>query len=170
MSIQAQNQSKTKAAINVVTLRLGGETMALPADCLREILEPVAVTRVPRAGAFVGGLINVRGAVVPLADLRVAFGMALTEATPDTRMLVLEVPVAGETVVVAILADKVHDVTAFDPATLEPIPAVGTRWPPEFVRGIGKWQDGFVILPDLERIFSQGAAQGAATGLVEEGI
>ncbi|WP_248633523.1 chemotaxis protein CheW [Cereibacter changlensis] len=99
--------------------------MAIPAECLREILEPVPVTRVPQAGSFIGGLINVRGVVVPLADLRVTFGMTLTEATPDTRMLVLELPIAGDEVVVAILADKVHDVTGLDTSTLEPIPPRG---------------------------------------------
>lgn len=162
--------SERDGRMDVVTLRLGGELMAIPADCLREILEPVPVTRVPQAGSFVSGLINVRGVVVPLADLRVTFGMAQTEATPDTRMLVLELPVAGSVITVAILADKVHDVTGLDPTTLEPIPAVGTRWPPDCVRGIGKWQGGFMILPDLERIFSQGVLRGAAPAMAEEGL
>lgn len=156
--------------MDVVTLRLGGELMAIPAECLREILEPVPVTRVPQAGNFIGGLINVRGVVVPLADLRVTFGMTLTEATPDTRMLVLELPIAGDEIVVAILADKVHDVTGLDTSTLEPIPPVGTRWPPDFVRGIGKWQGGFMILPDLERIFTQGAQKGSLSAVAEEGV
>ncbi|MDT8856028.1 chemotaxis protein CheW [Paracoccaceae bacterium Fryx2] len=164
------NAQQKGEVMNVVTLKLGGEMMAIPADCLREILEPVAVTRVPQAGEFVSGLINVRGVVVPLADLRVPFGMALDPATADTRMLVLDVETAGPKAVVAILADKVHEVTEIDVADLAAIPAVGTRWPPEFVSGIGKWQGGFVILPDLGRIFSQGLAHCAAGALVEEGI
>lgn len=155
--------------MNVVTMRLGGEVMAIPTDCLREILEPVPVTRVPRAGAFSNGLINVRGAVVPLADLRVAFGMGLCAATEDTRMVVLDVPVAGETVTVAIIADKVHDVSRFDPAGIEELPDVGHGWPAEFVRGIGKWQDDFVLLPDLETVFSQAVnAHAPAASLTEK--
>lgn len=144
-----------RCTTNVVMMRLGGEVMAIPTDCLREILEPVPVTRVPRAGAFSSGLINVRGSVVPLADLRVAFGMPVADASEDTRMVVLDVPVAGETITVAIIADKVHDVSEFDPAGLEELPAVGHGWPPDFIRGIGKWQDDFVLLPDLETVFSQ---------------
>ena len=155
--------------MNVVTMRLGGEVMAIPTDCLREILEPVPVTRVPRAGAFSGGLINVRGAVVPLADLRVAFGMDVAPATEDTRMVVLDVPVAGETVTVAIIADKVHDVSKFDPAAIEELPAVGHGWPQDYVRGIGKWQDDFVLLPDLATVFSQAVqAHASAAGLTEK--
>ncbi|MCF3932955.1 chemotaxis protein CheW [Acuticoccus sp. M5D2P5] len=141
--------------MNVVTMRLGGEIMAIPTDCLREILEPVPVTRVPRAGAFSNSLINVRGAVVPLADLRVAFAMGIEPATMDTRMVVLDVPIGGESITVAIIADKVHDVSHFDPAGIEDLPAVGHAWPPDFIRGIGKWQNDFVILPDLETVFSQ---------------
>ncbi|MGO4855396.1 chemotaxis protein CheW [Phaeovulum sp. W22_SRMD_FR3] len=155
--------------MNVVTLRLGGEMMALPAECLREILEPVPVTRVPQAGPFAPGLINVRGAVVPLADLRVALGMQPEAATEDTRMLVLDVPLASGTGTVAILADKVLDVTEMDMSKLDAIPGVGVRWPPEFLLGIGKWHGEFVALPDLEKIFMSGAAQGAAATALEEG-
>ncbi len=156
--------------MNVVMMRLGGEMIAISTDALREILEPVPVTRVPRAGAFSSGLINVRGAVVPLADLRVAFGMPQEPVTEDTRMVVLDVPVAGEIVTVAVIADKVHDVTEFDPATIEDLPHVGHGWPPEFVRGVGKWQDGFVLMPDLEPVFSQAIANHAPeTALSDEG-
>ncbi len=155
---------------NMVTMRLGGEVMAIPADGLREILEPVPVTRVPTAHGFSAGMVNVRGSVVPLADLKVAFGMEPTEPTADTRFLVLDVRVKGEDITVGIIADKVHDVVEMDQATLEEIPGVGLKWPPEFIRGIGKWQGEFVLLPDLETVFSQAIARGASAGSVEEGL
>jgi purine-binding chemotaxis protein CheW len=154
--------------MNVVTMRLGEELTAIPAGCLREILEPVPVTRVPNADAFAPGLINVRGVVVPLADLRVALGIGHSADTEDTRMLVLDVPVKGEDVTVAIIANKVHDVTALDIGNMEDIPNIGMRWPPEFVRGISKWQEEFVLMPDLEAIFSQMIAKGASAGLGDE--
>tara|TARA_R110000850_G_scaffold78087_2_gene169101 strand:- start:1108 stop:1596 length:489 start_codon:yes stop_codon:yes gene_type:complete len=160
----------TAGQIDVVTLRLGGEWMALPADSLREILEPVAVTRVPLSRAFSNGLINVRGVVVPLTDLRVAFGMPPATATEDTRMLVFDVPLDGETVTVAITADKVYEVTTLDVSTLDEVPSVGLRWPPEFVQGIGKQQDEFLLVPDLEAIFKQHAMRGTTQKQPDEGM
>ena len=143
----------TDNRIDVVTLRLGGEMLAFAASDLHEILEPIAVTRVPNAGDFVSGLINVRGTVVPLADLRVAFGMEPAENTHETRMVVLDVPLETGLVTVAVLADKVLDVSALDVGGLDQMPAVGLNWPPGYVRGIGKRDDDFVILPDLPAIF-----------------
>lgn len=163
--MNAPLRNRTAATpVNVVTLRLDGEILAIPTACLREILEPVQITRVPQAPAFVDGLINVRGAVVPLADLRVAFGMAQKPADEDTRILVLELDLGGTPTVAGILADGVHEVTELDPRTLEDIPSVGTRWPPDFVDAIGKWNGGFVMLPNLVTIFETHlAGQGAHT-------
>lgn len=148
-------------SIDVVTIQLGDERMAFPTGILREILGPVPVTRVPMADSFAAGLINVRGTVVPLADLHVAFGLGSDGPTTDTRLLVLEVPYGDETVVVAITADKVHDVTQIDTAAFDEVPSVGTRWPPEFVRGVGRQGDSFLILPDMQRIFRSLCADGA---------
>jgi purine-binding chemotaxis protein CheW len=150
-------------ALDVVTLQLGGEILAIRATVLREVLEPVAITRVPQAPEFVQGLINVRGAVVPLADLRVTFGMPRRPLGPDGRILVLDLPLAGRTSVVGILADSVHEVTRIDAGTLEDVPPVGTRWPPQFVEAIGKWGGGFVMLPDLPAIFSAFLAAQSGT-------
>lgn len=151
--------------LDVVTLRLGGEVLAIPATALREVLEPVPITRVPQADEFSAGMINVRGTVVPLADLRVTFGMPRPAPDEHTRILVLELELAGSASVVGILADSVHEVTQIDRATLELVPAVGTRWPPQFVSAIGKWEGGFVMLPDLEAIFASCLAGPAGTPL-----
>lgn len=153
--------------IDVVTLRLGGEVLAIRTRHLREVLEPVDITRVPRAPDFVSGMINVRGAVVPLADLRVTFGMDRRPLGPDSRILVLDLTLGGAPAVVGIVADAVHEVTKIDTGTLEDMPGVGTRWPPQFVQAIGKWAGAFVMIPDLEAIFAASiagtAGQTAAT-------
>lgn len=149
--------------LDVVTLRLGNERMAIPTELLREILEPVPVTRVPTAGRFARGLVNVRGSVVPLADLRVPFGMPPAEETQDTRFLVLDVAAGDGLMTVAITADKVESVTLLDTADIAPIPKVGTLWPPEYTRGIGKMGGDFVLLPDLHRIFQDFSAQAGDT-------
>lgn len=150
----------TPQVLDVVTLQLGGQCMAIPTELLREILEPVPVTRVPTADRFAQGLVNVRGSVVPLADLRVPFGMPAAELTEDTRFLVLDVTVGDGPMTVAITADKVDSVTLLDTSDISAIPEVGTLWPPEYARGIGRMGDDFVLLPDLHRIFQDFSAAG----------
>jgi purine-binding chemotaxis protein CheW len=140
--------------LQVLMLGLAGEIFALEAGIVRELLDPVPVTEVPGARAFVNGVINVRGKVVPLADLRQRFGMAPTPPTIDTRIVVVEVEINGDPTIVGILADKVYEVTEIAATALEETPRIGIRWRPEFVRFIGKCRDDFVIVPDMERIFT----------------
>jgi purine-binding chemotaxis protein CheW len=155
-------------AMLALTLRLGDELFALEANSVREILDLVPITQVPHADPFVGGLINVRGRVVPLADLRVVFGMARPEPDADTRIVVIELALHGEPTIVAILADKVHDVTSIEAGAIQPPPRVGMRWRPDFVRGIGQRHGQFVIIPDLATIFETQGARTAPTPAAEE--
>ncbi|SFL00732.1 chemotaxis protein CheW [Falsiroseomonas stagni] len=140
------------SAIDVLTLGIGGEIFAIEAADVREILDLVPITAVPGARSFVGGVVNVRGRIVPLADLRVQFGMAVTAPTPDTRIIVLELDLEGEPTPVGILADRVFEVTQIVPASLEAAPRIGIRWRPEFIRGIGMRGDDLLILPNLSQI------------------
>jgi purine-binding chemotaxis protein CheW len=129
------------------------EMFAIEAGSVREILDLVQITEVPNAPAFVTGLINVRGRVVPLADLRVMFDMDRPPPDQDTRIVVIEIEIDGETTVAGILADKVYDVTDIEAAAIQEAPKVGMRWRPEFVKGIGKRNGNFIVIPDLGRIF-----------------
>jgi purine-binding chemotaxis protein CheW len=138
----------------VLMLGLAGEVFALDARLIREILDPVAVTRVPGAKHFVSSVLNVRGKVIPLADLRQRFGMAPAATTADTRIIVIETDISGEPTTVGIIADKVHEVTELDHASLQAPPPVGMRWQPEFIAAIGKWKGDFIVVPNLERIFN----------------
>ena len=152
-----------KTVMHALTIRLQDEIFALEATSVREILDPVPITRVPNAPEFVGGLINVRGTVVPLADLRVIFGMQRPPTDQDTRIVVVEFDLDGDLMVAGILADKVHEVTEIEAGSMEAVPAVGMRWPPAFIRSIGKRDDGFVIIPDMQRIFrNEGGLDAAA--------
>lgn len=138
----------------VVMFRIGTESFALEAGMVREIIDPIPATRVAGARAHVDRIVNVRGNVVPLADIRGRFGMPAAADSPDTRFLVLEVAVAGDPVVVALVADKVFAVTEVDPAACEAVPPVGTTWRPEYIRAIVKAGDDFIIVPDLEQILN----------------
>lgn len=144
-----------------VTFELDGERFAIPTAHLREILEPMPVTRVPNASPFSVGLINVRGAIVPLIDLRVALRIPRAEQTDDTRMMVLDVVYEGEPLAIAMIADAVRDVLDIDDPT-EAVPQVGSRWPPDFVKGVLRHGGQFVTLPNLDRIFDHARADTGA--------
>lgn len=142
-------------SMRALTLRLDDEYFAFEAEGVREILDLVTVTEVPNASPFAAGLINVRGRVVPLADLRVAFGMRRGDVTQDTRIVVVESEIDGEPTVVGLLADKVYDVTDIENGAIEDAPKVGMRWRADYVRGIGKRNGQFIIIPHLQRILEQ---------------
>ena len=138
----------------ILTVRLGGEVFALPAGMVREILDVGRVTPVPTAPAFVCNLINVRGRVVPLADLRLRFGMPAAEPTMDTRIVVLEVGLEGQPTTVAVLADKVYEVTQLDEVVSTDVPRIGSRWRPEFMAAIGRRNGQFVMVLDVDKVFA----------------
>jgi purine-binding chemotaxis protein CheW len=140
--------------MQVVMLGIGDEVFALDSALVREIIDPVPATRVAGARPFLPSVINVRGNVIPLADLRVRFGMPKTEATADTRIVVLEIKVDGDPVLVGVVADKVYEVTEISPADVQQTPRVGMHWNPEFIRFITKWREEFVIVPNMGRILS----------------
>jgi len=138
----------------VLMLGIAGEIFALDARQIREILDPVPVTKVPGAQSYVSSILNVRGKVIPLADLRLRFGMPPASITPDSRFIVVELDFAGEPTTIGLIADKVYEVTELDTTSLQKAPPIGMRWQPEFIAGIGKWNDEFIVLPNLERIFN----------------
>ena len=142
------------APMQVVMLGIGEEVFAIDSDLVREIIDPVPATRVAGARPFLPSVVNVRGNVIPLADLRVRFGMPKTESTADTRIVVLEIRIDGDPVMVGVVADKVYEVTEISPTDVQQTPRVGMHWNPEFIRFITKWREEFVIVPNMERILS----------------
>ncbi|MGA2293261.1 chemotaxis protein CheW [Bradyrhizobium sp.] len=142
------------ALMQVVMLGIGDEVFALDTELVREIIDPVPATRVAGARPFLPSVVNVRGNVIPLADLRVRFGMPKTESTADTRIVVLEIKIDGDPVLVGVVADKVYEVTEISPADVQQTPRVGMHWNPEFIHFITKWRKEFVIVPNMERILS----------------
>ena len=140
--------------MQAVMVGLGGEIIALEADMVREIMDPVPATRVAGARDFVPGLINVRGNVIPLAVLHTRFGMPKPAPSPDTRIVVVEVKLGDDPVIVGILADKVYEVVELAADTCQPTPRLGMSWKSEFIRSIAKWKDKFAIIPELEPLLS----------------
>ena len=116
--------------------------------------DALADCRVPGERGFLSGIINVRGKVVPVADLRKRFDMEIANANIDTRFIVTEIDFDGVPTLIAIVADKVFEVTEIPSASMEEAPKIGMHWRPEFIRFIGKWKDDFVVVPNMERIFN----------------
>lgn len=139
--------------LEVLTFDLNGETFALEAGVVREILDLVPATIVPGASAFVQKIINFRGRVIPLADIRLPFGMEPQEPTIDSRIVVISLQMSGEEVLVGLLTDRVNEVTNLPRAACEPPPSVGMRWRPDYIHCLVKRGGEFVILPDLQAIF-----------------
>jgi purine-binding chemotaxis protein CheW len=143
-----------ETAMQVVMVGLGDEKFALDAGLVREIIDPIPATRVAGARPFLPSVINVRGNVIPLADLRIRFGMPMNGDSADTRIVVLELDIDGDPILVGVIADKVYEVTEISRINVQQTPRVGMHWRPEFISFITKWRDEFVIVPNLERILN----------------
>lgn len=137
-----------------LTFTLDGEVFATEIEKVREVLEYRAVTKVPRTPDFMRGVINLRGNVVPVVDPRLQFGMQQAEPTIDTCIVIVEVRIDDESTLLGAIADSVQEVIDLDASQLEPPPRLGTRVHTDFIRAMGKHNDGFVIILDMDRVFS----------------
>jgi purine-binding chemotaxis protein CheW len=146
--------AETMETTQYLTFKLGEEIFALDIAKVREVLDFTAITKVPRTPEFMRGVINLRGSVVPVVDLRLKFGMSKTQRTVNTCIIITEVTAEGETTILGALADSVQEVVDLGPDHIEPAPKIGTRLNTEFIKGMGKQNDKFIILLDIDRIFS----------------
>ena len=155
----------THETIEALTFDLQGETFALEAGYVREVLDLLPETPVPGAPPFVGAVINFRGRVIPLVDLRMAFGMTVGETTIDNRIVVIEHPLDGEPTLIGLRADKVHEVTSITADTTEEVPRVGMRWGADFIRRLVRRNSDVIVLPDLDQIFATRGQSAPVTAL-----
>lgn len=139
-----------------LTFRLDRELFAVDIAKVREVLEFTNVTKVPRTPDYMRGVINLRGNVVPVLDLRRKLGLPPTERTVDTCVVIAEVEVDGERTILGALADSVQEVVELDGAQVVPAPRMGTRIDTSVIRGMGKREEEFVIILDIDRVFSSG--------------
>lgn len=137
-----------------LTFKLDDEVFALDISQVREVLDFTVVTKVPRTPDFMSGVINLRGSVVPVLDMRLKFGMSRTEKTVNTCIIIVEITIDGERVVLGALADSVQEVIELEPGNIEPPPRIGTRLKTDFIKGMGKRDDQFIIILDIDRVFS----------------
>jgi purine-binding chemotaxis protein CheW len=140
-------------SIKVLTFDLSGETFALEANLVCEILDLLPETTVPGSAPIASSVINFRGSVIPVADLHLAFDLAPKGITLDNRFIVIEMACGGEKCLVGLKADKVYEVTTLKRNTTEGAPRIGTRWRQDFIRCLAKRNGDFIVVPNIFRIF-----------------
>jgi purine-binding chemotaxis protein CheW len=122
--------------VQYLTFKLADEIFAFDVAKVREILELTTITKVPQTPEFMRGVINLRGSVVPVIDLKLNFSMH------------------GEAIVLGVLADSVQEVVEMEPNLIEPAPKLGTKLNTEFIKGMGKVGENFVMILDIDKVFS----------------
>jgi purine-binding chemotaxis protein CheW len=137
-----------------MTFKLGDELFAIKVSQVREVLEVQQITKVPTAPPYMRGVVNVRGQAIPVADLRLRFGLPSIPDTVHTRVIVMELNLDGEVAVIGGLADSVHDVIELGPGEIDPPPRIAMRWRSEFILGMGKRGDDFIIILDVNAVFA----------------
>ncbi len=148
------SETEIMTTTQYLTFKLEDEIFALDISKVREVLDFTTVTKVPKTPEFMRGVINLRGSVVPVVDLRLKFGMSRTEKTVNTCIIITEVTVDNETTVLGALADSVQEVMDLEPGQIEAAPKIGTRLNTEFIKGMGKRDNTFVIILDIDKVFS----------------
>ena len=150
--------------VQYLTFELGQEQFGIDVKSIKEILELIPITRIPRTPDYMKGVINVRGSVVPVIDLRLKFGLPEKEQTVDTCIVVIEINTEGGDVLIGALVDGVQEVLELSADSIEPVPRAGTNADTASLEGIGKRNDEFIMILNVHRVFSD-----ADLALVPEG-
>lgn len=137
-----------------ITFKLGDELFAVNVTQVREVLELSQITRVPTAPPYMRGVVNVRGKAIPVADLRLKFGLPLAADTVHSRIVVMELEVDGEQTVIGGIADSVHEVIELEPGQINPPPRLAMRWRTELIQGMGRRGEEFIIILNINQVFA----------------
>lgn len=146
--------TETPLTQQFLTLTLGEELFALPIEHIREIIEFGGLTEIPLMPSFLRGVINLRGAVVPVIDLSVRFGRERTTIAKRTSIVILEVPHGDDLQLLGIIVDAVNAVLEVQPQQLENRPNFGARIRADFIAGILKQNEQFIIVLDIPQVLS----------------
>ena len=141
----------TDTALQYLTFSLGDEVFAMDIRTVREIIQHAAMTVVPLMPDFVRGVINLRGAVVPVIDLQSRFGRARTLVGKKTCIIIFDARVDGETLELGLMVDSVSEVIDILPSQIEPPPQFGTTIERDFIRGMGKVDGEFIVILEPDR-------------------
>ena len=149
-----ESTHQTGKITSYLTFKLGEEVFAANVSKVLNILELSKVTKVPKSPSFMKGVINLRGSVLPLIDTRIKFEMEETEYTTNTCILVLDIDMSGESVHVGAIVDAVQEVIELDESHIQPAPSIGTKYKSEFIEGMAKKNDSFIMILNMDLVFS----------------
>lgn len=137
-----------------LTFTLGDEDFALDIAKVREVLDYTTITKVPRMPAFFRGVINLRGRVVPVIDLRYKLGMGNITQSVDTCIVIVEIMIEDEMTHIGALADSVKEVIDLEPGQISPPPRIGIKINDQFIKGMGKQDDKLLIILDIDKVLT----------------
>lgn len=137
-----------------VTFALGDEVFAVPVEVVREILDHEDPFKIPNGPEYLLGLRDVRGQGVPVMDLRLKLGLTKTVPTTHTRVLVMDIPLPERMLTLGMVADRVFEVTPFRQDQIEQAPDIGSKWRSDYIAGVVRREQGFVVLVDLASLLS----------------
>ena len=150
-----------------LTFKLGEEEFAAHVSKVLSIIEMVKITQVPKSPDHMQGVINLRGQVLPVVDTRIKFGMTPTEFTANTCIVVMEVEVNGEYVQVGTLVDSVQEVLEITQDQIQPPPSIGAKYKSEFISGMAKIDEKFIMMLDMDKVFSAEELMNVQASTVE---
>lgn len=137
-----------------LTFKISEESFALNVLNVREVLEFQTASQIPKMPDFMRGVINLRGSIIPVIDLKVKFELGRIEKSVDTSVIVCELEINDEIIVMGLLTDSVQEVIDLDNNSIEPTPYVGTKVDTSFIRGMGKKGDDFIIILNMQNVLT----------------
>lgn len=137
-----------------LTFRLGDEIFAANVSKVLEILEIPKITKVPRSPAFMRGVVNLRGSVLPVIDMRAKFGLAAMTDTVNSCIVVMSITIESQSIVLGAVVDGVQEVMEIEAENMQAAPTVGTKYRTEFIEGMVKLDDQFIMILNLDLVFS----------------
>ena len=143
-----------KITNSYLSFNLGEEEFAAHVSKVLNILEMTKITEVPKAPDYMKGVINLRGAVLPVIDTRIKFGMTPTVYTANTCIVVMEVEMGNDMIQVGALVDSVQAVLEIENNQIQPPPSIGSKYKSDFIYGMAKVNDKFIMLLDMEKVFN----------------
>jgi purine-binding chemotaxis protein CheW len=146
----SQDQVKTN---QYLTFLLNGEVFGIATSRVLEVLDYTAITPVPQTSDFMLGVINLRGSIVPVVDMHIKFGLPSSPRTVNSCIIIISILIDNEPTNVGVMADSVREVLDLDPEQIEAAPRMGTKLNSNFIRGMGKHGDDFIILLNIDTIF-----------------
>ncbi|HVD97480.1 MAG TPA: chemotaxis protein CheW [Cytophagaceae bacterium] len=137
-----------------LTFKLGEEVFAVKVEKVMEIQELKQITKVPKTPSYMKGVVNLRGNVLPVIDTRIKFGLSQIVETVNTCILVLKIEMENDFILLGLLVDSVQEVLELPASQINPPPSIGSKYKSDFIIGMGKIKDDFIMLLDIDKIFS----------------